>query len=115
MDDLMRESIRNQNDVALGLNNKLLQTEGKESNVVYSPLGPSCSPSSSPSPPITSTPSPPSLSPSSSPMGSPAVGPACHLQMAFGSTGLSFSSLPSSRWWTLLTRPLSPKSIFRPM
>ncbi|KAH0990379.1 hypothetical protein GBA52_001862 [Prunus armeniaca] len=38
MDDLIRESIRNQNDVALGLNNKLLQTEGKESNVVYSPL-----------------------------------------------------------------------------
>ncbi|CAL8995850.1 unnamed protein product [Prunus brigantina] len=38
MDDLIRESIRNQNDVALGLNKKLFQTEGKESNVVYSPL-----------------------------------------------------------------------------
>ncbi|XP_021820930.1 serpin-ZX-like [Prunus avium] len=34
----LRESIRNQNDVALGLTKKLLQTEGKESNLVYSPL-----------------------------------------------------------------------------
>ncbi|ONI32836.1 hypothetical protein PRUPE_1G389300 [Prunus persica] len=42
MDDLIRESIRNQNDVALGLNNKqLLQTEGRESNVVYTPRCPS--------------------------------------------------------------------------
>ncbi|CAB4296413.1 unnamed protein product [Prunus armeniaca] len=34
----LRESIRNQNEVALGLTKKLLQTEGKESNLVYSPL-----------------------------------------------------------------------------
>ncbi|PQM42393.1 hypothetical protein Pyn_22407 [Prunus yedoensis var. nudiflora] len=34
----IRESIRNQNDVALGLTKKLPQTEGKESNLVYSPL-----------------------------------------------------------------------------
>ncbi|ONI17158.1 hypothetical protein PRUPE_3G141200 [Prunus persica] len=34
----LRESIRNQNDVALGLTKKLPQTKGKESNLVYSPL-----------------------------------------------------------------------------
>ncbi|PQQ12019.1 serpin-ZX [Prunus yedoensis var. nudiflora] len=40
-------------------------------------------------------------------MGSLAVGPACHLRMAFGSTGLSFSSLLSSRWWTLAAQVTS--------
>ncbi|XP_068337857.1 serpin-ZX-like [Pyrus communis] len=34
----LRESIINQTDVALGLTKKLLQTEGKQSNLVYSPL-----------------------------------------------------------------------------
>ncbi|CAN6582715.1 unnamed protein product [Malus baccata var. baccata] len=34
----LRESIINQNDFALGLTKQLLQTEGKQSNLVYSPL-----------------------------------------------------------------------------
>ncbi|CAN6722127.1 unnamed protein product [Malus baccata var. baccata] len=34
----LRESIINQNDFTLGLTKQLLQTEGKQSNLVYSPL-----------------------------------------------------------------------------